>query len=165
MLLKNTIIILLLAASALHLNAQTFTQEVYSSGGGYYKQINGSMQFNIGEPLTESYSASDGILYQGFEQGSYSILSVYEIGADAITANVFPNPAIDFLNVSLASNSNATFDIKIYSMMGQTLSAFTAHSNEIQKIDLLGFTSSIFYITISNSTNGYKKTFKITKVK
>ena len=52
--------------------AQTFTQEVNASTGGYYKQINGSLQFTIGEPLIETYSTAQTKLSQGFQQGHYN---------------------------------------------------------------------------------------------
>ena len=50
------------------ITAQTITQEVYSSGGGYHTQINGSLQFNIGEVLVEDYQNTNCHLQQGFEQ-------------------------------------------------------------------------------------------------
>ena len=50
--MRNLLFVIFLIFCNCSIKAQTFTQEVNSSGGGYYQQINGSMQFTIGEPLT-----------------------------------------------------------------------------------------------------------------
>ena len=51
--------------------SQSITQDIISSGGETYNQINGSVQLNLGEPMVETY-INQGFpqLYSGFEQGS-----------------------------------------------------------------------------------------------
>lgn len=162
--MKQLFIISFIITNCFILNAQTFTQEVKSSGGGYYQQINGSMQFTIGEPLTETYSNSSAKLYQGFEQGSYSIVSVTELPVlTDLKVNLYPNPSSGIFNVNIESNENLIFQINVFDAQGKVIvqKEITSKSNE--SIDLSDFASSIYYVSISNVDNNYLKTFKIIK--
>ena len=61
--------------------AQTITQDVISNGGETHSQINGSMQFNIGETFVDTYLNNDSPeMYLGFETGSNTIME--EMGQD-----------------------------------------------------------------------------------
>ena len=93
--------------------SQTLTQEVKASSGDFYQQINGSMQVTMGEPLTETYTNSSAKLYQGFEQGSYEIVSVEEINViENLTVNLFPNPSNGVFKIDIKSDDVLTFTIE-----------------------------------------------------
>ena len=144
--------------------SQTFTQEVTASGGGYCKQINGSLQFTFGETLTETYSNSGARLYQGFQQGSYQIVGVAEIKTDTtVTAGIYPNPVADFVNITVRSSAAAKFIYKIISVEGQSIFTENITAGETKSIDLTKFAPGIYFISIQNNETGYQKTYKITK--
>jgi hypothetical protein len=144
--------------------AQTLTQEVKASSGGFYQQINGSMQVTMGEPLTESYSNSSAKLYQGFEQGSYAIVSVEELTTiENLNVNLFPNPSNGIFKVDIKSDDVLTFTIDVKDALGKSIISKIVKSNEIETIDLTAFASSMYHLTISNSDKNYLKTFKIIK--
>lgn len=146
------------------INAQTFTQQVNASGGGYYQQINGSMQFTIGEPLTESYTNPSTQLFQGFEQGSYSIVSVTELPIlTNLNVNLYPNPSSGIFNVSIESNETHKFQINVMDSQGRSIIHKEITSKSTELIDLSDFASSMYYVTISNADKNYLKTFKIVK--
>ena len=162
--MKFSLIILNLFVFTCVLNAQTLTQEVKASSGGFYQQINGSMQVTIGEPLTESYSNSSAKLYQGFEQGSYAIVSVEELTTiENLNINLFPNPSNGVFKIDIKSDDVVTFAIDVKDALGKTIINKTVKSNEIEIIDLTTFASSIYNVSISNSDKNYLKTFKIIK--
>ena len=158
------LIILNLIIFACVLNAQTLTQEVKASSGGFYQQINGSMQVTMGEPLTESYSNSSAKLYQGFEQGSYAIVSVEELTTiENLNVNLFPNPSNGIFKVDIKSDDVVTFTIDVKDVLGKTIISKSVKSNEIETIDLTAFASSMYHLSISNTEKNYLKTFKIIK--
>lgn len=162
--MKHIIAIFFLIVNCFVLNAQTITQEVKASGGGYYKQINGSMQFTIGEPLTEKYSNTSAKLYQGFEQGSYSIVSVSELPILAdLDVILYPNPSSCIFNLHIESNEVFTFRMDVFNAQGETIIHKEITSENIDFIDLSGFASSIYYVSITNADKNYLKTFKIIK--
>ena len=161
---KAITITTLFLSLALLSNAQTFTQEVTASGGGFYKQINGSLQFTFGEPLTEIYSNSGARLYQGFQQGNYQILGVAEIQSQInVTTTIYPNPSTDFINITVNSTSASKFNYKVVTIEGETLLSASINTGETQKINLTAFAASIYFITVSGNETGYQKTYKITK--
>ncbi|MCE9539997.1 MAG: T9SS type A sorting domain-containing protein [Bacteroidetes bacterium] len=162
--MKRTIIISFIITNCFILNAQTFTQEAKTSGGGYYHQINGSMQFTIGEPLTETYTNSSAKLYQGFEQGSYSIVSVTELPMlTDLDVNLYPNPSTGIFNLNIESTETSTFKIDVINALGKSIIYKEITTKNIELIDLSGFASSIYYVSITNAGKNYLKTFKIIK--
>lgn len=162
--MKKTLVIFFVLTNCFVLNAQTFTQEVNSSAGGYYKQINGSMQFTIGEPLTETYTDTTATLYQGFQQGSYIIVSVTEqpIIAD-LNISLYPNPSSGIFNLKVESNETTVFKIDVVDAQGKCIIHKETNSKNSEAIDLSNFASSIYYVTITNTEKNYIKTFKIIK--
>lgn len=162
--MKHLIIILNIFVFSYAFNAQTLTQEVKASSGGFYQQINGSMQVTMGEPLTETYSNPSAKLYQGFEQGSYSIVSVEELTTiENLNINLFPNPSNGVFKVDIKSDDILTFTVDVKDALGKTIINKTVKSNEIEIIDLTTFASSIYNVSISNSDKNSLKTFKIIK--
>lgn len=162
--MKFSLIILYLIIFTSLLKSQTFTQEVISSSGDFYQQINGSLQATMGEPLTESYSNSSAKLYQGFQQGSYAIVSVEELTIiENLNVNLFPNPSNGLFKVDIKSDDMATFIVDVKDALGKSIINKSVKSNEIETIDLTTFASSIYHISISNSDKNYLKTFKIIK--
>lgn len=162
--MKHIFIISFIITNCFALNAQTFTQEVKTSGGGYYQQINGSMQFTIGEPLTETYINSSAKLYQGFEQGSYSIVSVSELPVlTNLEVNLYPNPSSGIFNLNIESNENLIFGINVIDAQGKSIINKEITAKSIELIDLSHFASSIYYVSITNADKNYLKTFRILK--
>ena len=147
------------------MKAQTFTQEVKASGGGFYQQINGSIQFTIGEPLTETYSNSSAKLYQGFEQGSYTLVSVSELPMlTDLDVNLYPNPSLGIFNLAIESKAVSIFVIDVIDYQGKNIIHKEIYPNNLDQINLSDFSSSIYYVTISNVEISYLKTFKIIKL-
>ena len=146
------------------IDAQTFTQEVNASGGGFYQQINGSMQFTIGEPITETYSNTTAKMTQGFEQGSYLILAVDELPAiTTISIDLFPNPSNGFFNVFIKADVNSLYYIEVMDAQGKLILNKEINSGLQETIDMAAFSSSIYFVIISDAEKNNLKTFKIIK--
>lgn len=162
--MKHILFFTFLIIAITPVNAQTLTQEVNASSGGYYKQINGSIQFTIGEPLTETYSDSTAKLYQGFEQGSYIITSVTELPLIAgLDVNLYPNPSSGVFNFKIKSDFNTLFKVEVTDAQGKLILQKEINSNGLESIDLSNFAYSIYYVTVANTEKNYLKTFKIAK--
>ena len=146
------------------IHAQTFTQEVNASGGGYYSQINGSLQFTIGEPITEAYSNNSTRLYNGFEQGSYIILAVNELPPIIdLNVTIFPNPSSGIINLNIESKETSLFKVYIIDALGKLVFQKEITANAIETINLENYRSAMYYVTVSNTELNYIKSFKIIK--
>jgi hypothetical protein len=62
--------------------AQSITQDVIANDGGFQKQSNASIQYTIGEIVTETSKGEMNILTQGFQQGDYKIIGLKENNPD-----------------------------------------------------------------------------------
>lgn len=128
--------------------------------GGYYKQINGSLQFNLGEVITEDYQTSACHIQQGFEQGAYGVLSVKTI-VNNIDIEVYPNPTRDFISVTIADLTGKRYFADLKDLAGKEL----FHSNLLEsfKIDLRMFATGVYILNITNQDNLEIQSFKIIK--
>ena len=93
--------IILLTLSGFNL-AQDLDHHVIATDGAYAENNQFSISYTIGEVVTEFSrdTANNVDLAQGFQQSYLSIVSVEDHVFD-IEIAVYPNPAIDHLNVSL----------------------------------------------------------------
>lgn len=83
-------------------NAQSLDQQVIGSSGRQYVTASARVAFTIGEPLTATLTGQDGIITQGFHQGTITVTSVREELA-AAALSVHPNPAVDVLTVTTSA--------------------------------------------------------------
>lgn len=160
----KSIILFLFASSCFSINAQSITQQDLSNGGGTYEQSNGSMQFNIGEPLTETYNNSNGQLYQGFEQGSYLVVSVEEtLNTDVISVDLYPNPTDGVFSLNISSSLNSSFNLQITDGLGKLIFQETSIQTLPYQFNLEQYESGVYYLTIVNDSGKYMKTYKVIK--
>lgn len=75
--------------------------------------------------------------------------------------NIFPNPAVDKLNVAIAMNSYATVDISLYNSIGNTVSRFVFPDKKqlLKVIDVENMNRGVYFLEIK--TGGYKTIKKI----
>lgn len=158
--MKKYSFILFLHFIAFTATAQSFTQEAISSGGGNYTQINGSLEFNIGEVVIENYSNNYSRLYLGFEQGFYGILSVNEINNNDNLFSLFPNPTNGKTNLTVVSKYLVNSNCVLTDISGKSLLEFNLDLNNV--FDLSSFSTGVYFLNIS-ANNKLIKTFKLIK--
>ena len=95
-------ILILFIVFSTHVTAQDLDHYVIGSDGGHSRNNQFSLDYTIGEVVTDFSrdTANNVDLAQGFQQSYLSIVSVEDHVFD-IEIAVYPNPAIDHLNVSL----------------------------------------------------------------
>lgn len=156
--MKNTLLIYIFF-SLNYCFSQTITQEVISFTGGHYISNEGSLQFNIGEVLTESYQNPTAFLLQGFEQGNYDKVSVEQISNVLNNVLIFPNPTKSIVNVIL--ELPISFEIEILDISGKIIGKVVAKHSTM--IDMTEFSSGMYIINIKSIDYQVNKIFKITK--
>jgi hypothetical protein len=97
--------------------AQQISPSVNSSGGNTFQNGSVSMDFTIGEPLTNSYQNGALLLTQGFHQPIISLVNVPEWQEADI--QLYPNPSSSKLTLSFPDDS---YDhLTIYDAQGKLL--------------------------------------------
>lgn len=143
------------------MNAQSVRPDVVSSGGSFFEGANSSLSWTLGETITETSEIPNVHLTQGFQQSSYTIVNVYEKPESEIKVSIFPNPAVNYINVNI-SYSNETFEVWLIDMNGNIVFNETSVQKST-KIDLKGFSASNYLLKIKSSDGNVIKSYKIIK--
>ena len=144
---------------------QSITQDVIGNAGGTYEQTNGSMQYNIGEPMIETYNnPSKPKMYLGFEQGSYSIVGVEE---NRLVPNLemalYPNPSNGQFYLQVDREDLQDFKLTVNDQLGKVITQKNQLEAITTTLDIRTFESGIYYIHVTNTVLDYQKTFKVIK--
>ena len=121
--------------------SQDLDHHVIATDGAYAENNQFSISYTIGEVVTEfgEDTLNNVHLTQGFQQTMLAIVSVEEHVLD-IEIDVYPNPAVDYLNVSIPTLQE-DMQFALFDMQGKLI--------EQQKIN-----SQAFTIGFSNMSTG-----------
>lgn len=144
-------------------NAQTINSDVYSSGGGEYENSYASISITIGEIATEMISNNGTTLTQGFQQGLLEISAIEETKNINISANIYPNPTQNTINLNIDYVGKENFTYQLCDNNGKVINNNTINSKNNTKIDVSKLAIGQYYLKIINTTLSYSKTFKIQK--
>lgn len=85
-------------------------QNVISTQGESYSNLNGGIDFTIGEVVMSTGSNGINDLTQGFHQTNWNFLGVEDF-APAIEVFIFPNPTADVLYIKTLSFKNVMYTL------------------------------------------------------
>jgi len=116
----KTKLTLILALCAYMTQAQTIERWVIGSTGDHYDGDNFSLYWTVGEPAVETIPNDNpqtgDYLTQGFHQDEESTpVAIDEVLAETYGIQVFPNPAMDYLNIKVTSTK------PVYAVLSNTL--------------------------------------------
>lgn len=120
----------------------------------------------VGESIVEGLDASDFYLTQGFNQPSIHVVSSRPSEGSGV--EVYPNPAVDILNIELFGFERTDFEIVIFGFNGALL-----HKEEIicgrehwsiESIDVSNYKRGLYFVRVRSSDNRISRLFKIEKM-
>ncbi|TXB66995.1 T9SS type A sorting domain-containing protein [Vicingus serpentipes] len=141
------------------LTASVNAQEVISTQGDSYSNGGNSIDFTIGEPVTETVSDGTNDLTQGFHQTNLTITLVEDLDLD-FSVEVYPNPATDFINLSL-ENYNG-FTLHLFDVTGKILNQSTLKSPKTS-VNVSEYPKGMYLLTLTNQKDKKIKTYQIIK--
>jgi hypothetical protein len=97
-----------------------YSQEVVSSGGEQFSNAEGSFTFTIGEPVIETFTGTENILTQGFQQNYEAILSVSSIPFSNIFS-IYPNPFNDVLIIDYSKTTDKAITVSLQDLNGKVI--------------------------------------------
>ncbi len=114
-------ILLLMALITGHIGlTQSLSQSVLCSSGESFSDGTISLDFVLGELVSESYSVEGTMLCQGFLNPEPDLTAVNEMPISTDEVNVFPNPLNEILYVSIDGDHKAS-RVEVIDMQGNTL--------------------------------------------
>lgn len=147
------------------LRQSIFAQEVIASSGEFQENTEGSFSWTLGEIVTETFSQSNGIFTQGFQQDFEHILFVQKI-PNTPSYSIYPNPFNEEIIISIHDFVSHDFSVSLYSLNGKLLQyctmtpTFYSTTNTLKVDDL---PNGIYFLDIHTSDLEKVKTFKLIK--
>ncbi|PLW99071.1 MAG: hypothetical protein C0594_17515 [Marinilabiliales bacterium] len=152
--------LLFLFIFALGLQAQNVDQSVLAPGGDYFEGSQASISQTIGEVVTETFTGSSVINTQGFQQTSFTLVSVFSSEQESIILSVYPNPVVE--NLYVESNDVEKLQLFLYDMNGKEIFRTTTSGSKTI-IPIQQYTGSQFLLHVRNSTGSILESYKLIK--
>jgi hypothetical protein len=163
--------IILLSLSVVHIPvyAQAMEKEVMATAGEeYITPSDLLLSWTIGESVIETYSDGSVLIIQGYHQPRIKVTPQQNYPANKDLVSVFPNPAVDFIKISLKcelENSGSQIKAELRDLLGKVVFEGEIVGNEeMIDIHLLANGAYILHLT-SLKNNSLIGTFKIEKYK
>ena len=154
--MKQLIFILLASTTCF---SQTISKQVIGTAGKTQTNSNLKVSWTTGEPVVGLMTAGGNQLGNGY----YPAMDIQALSIDDVTLNVeikvYPNPTSQSLYVFHPDLTS--FQIQIVDMNGKQV-----YSGNIQKevpLDVSSYTKGMYLVTIEDTTNHRKNTYKIIK--
>jgi hypothetical protein len=132
---------------------------VIGTSGDVFTSLRGTLQWNLGEVMVETFHGPNGFFTQGFEQS-------YPPSEATKNMSIYPNPVSDFL--ILKTSERGDYSIECYTIHGQKIADKIIQADQglqtHQIIDLVNFGQALYILKIRNLTNGKQLTVKIAKL-
>ena len=151
-----TLLFLLVSSSTF---AQSISKQVIGTAGKTQTNSNLKVSWTTGEPVVGLMTAGGNQLGNGY----YPAMDIQALSIDDVTLNVeimlYPNPVSQSLYVSHPELNS--FGIQIVDLNGKQV-----YSGTIQKevpLDVSSYTQGMYLVTIEDTTNHKKNTYKIIK--
>ena len=157
----RTIFLIVNILFAFSFYSQNLDHFVIGTDGGYAGNNQFSLSYTIGEIVTElgNDPVNNIDLTQGFQQAYISIVSTENHIAD-IDISVFPNPAVNYLNVNISDLSKVK-SYAMYDMSGKLLLQQEIISNQFE-VSFSNFSSGNYLLIFKNDQQKLK-TLKVQK--
>ena len=137
-----------------------FSQDVISTQGDSYTDSSASIDFTIGEVVTNTETDGTNDLTQGFHQTNWSFVNI-ENHVPSYEATIYPNPAEDFLNIQASLYEDVSY--LLYDEMGKLILQGRLLS-EKTSLEVNQLATGRYSLILNNSKENLK-TFNIIKTR
>ena len=152
---KNKLLLFILISSATVVSAQ----DVIATQGSSYVNSSSSIDFTIGEIITNTESIGNITLTQGFHQSNWNFLGMQDFDP-TYSASIFPNPTSNVMNIKASSFEKVTYSL--FDESGKLI-AQNLLSGEVTAIQVSHLAIGTYSIRLSKE-NQSLKSFKLVKV-
>lgn len=144
-------------------SAHLYAQESVNASGGDASGSGGSVSWSVGQVVYRNPSGANGSITEGVQQPYeiFVVTGIKEAQGISLSASVYPNPATDYLVLSIDKFEISDLSYQLYDLSGRLL-----RSKDITKsrtnITLENLTPAAYFIKVLQNSRQIK-TFKIIK--
>ncbi len=162
--MKKTIYVLLIILLSVSFSyAQSLSQVVVASSGATIVGASNTLSFTAGEAVIGNIINGES-LGQGFWPSAAAVLLSSEDFTFEVQATVYPNPVVNYLNLSFNDMVGQDFEVMLFDSNGrQVLHQELRNSSGNETLNFSAFGQGIYILNIVQSETSKSKTFKIIK--
>jgi len=145
--------------------AQSVSLSVIGAAGETFHSSKGSLDWTLGEIMTETYIQNGKMLTQGFHQTEQSTVTEIKIYVLEQNIVVYPNPVRNSLTVKVPNDGS--YHIEVYNPRGnKQIDQNINLASEIVpfQIDFHDLSPALYILRIINTKTGQVSSFKIEKL-
>jgi Secretion system C-terminal sorting domain len=146
--------------------AQSLSASVVASTGGQFTSAFGSLDWTLGEIMTETYQNTNGIFSQGFQQpNTFNITGLEEAMKKNIL--IYPIPTYGELTLDFKGLDISECVVELIDLQGRKLLSKPLQINAAQrqhKLSLVDMAASLYLLRIQSTTSSAEYSFRIVKI-
>ncbi len=128
-------------------SAQSISSDVIANSGENFVAGNVSLDWTLGESVTDVLTAYPYIDTQGFHQTFLTAAKANVLTTDYSSVKVYPNPARDFVHIFM-KNISGKVNIELYDMSGKKLHEEKINALEDYKLNLKKFADGKYLLNV-----------------
>lgn len=168
--MKKIIILLIVMASWVTYSfAQSISPQVIASNGTFSYANGYSLSYTTGQIASATFVQSSSIITQGFQQPNDVYTGLQTFATPTLTAQLYPNPAVDQINLVITSSNNSgTYTVQLVDLLGryiqqpQTMQVANGQTRFVFNVQQLP--QAMYFITVKSSASDVVHSFKFNKI-
>lgn len=160
--MKKFTLLIALAFTGWHAQAQTVAPQVISSSGGSGQSPTAELSWTIGEAVIATETNTNNSLTQGFQQPNLLVTLLKEASDQNASWNVFPNPSTDQINIQYNFESGEPMNYKLFDNTGKLIFE-NKSAGKLTQVPVQTLAAGEYFLQVSN--NKSQQIFKIQKQK
>jgi hypothetical protein len=151
--------------AAISTQAQTLSPQVQATAGDHAVSAAGSLSWTLGDVATETYTAGNNMITQGFHQPELTLTSI-ETKVEGIEVNIYPNPTAGSLNIVFTSTQSRKVEMQLFDMNGRLVSNRTESlqkGNQNMLLDLAPLAAAQYLLKVTDANSKKQSTYTIQK--
>lgn len=159
--MKTIIIILSLFITAIGFSQTTIDKSSIDSGGAVATDGAVNVIYTIGEVAVQETTVGAIHISEGFISAGSIVALELERYTPLLGVNIYPNPAIDFVNISLVTTAN--YEISIYDFLGRKTATYQVTNSDSKRIALSQLANATYIVLIKNNDTKQFASYKLIK--
>ena len=145
--------------------AQEIQSSLLSTSGDYYTNESYSISWSIGEIAIETFTQTNNILTQGFQQTKLTTTGIKDNTVAESQISLYPNPVTDLLFVSFDTEKTSYYILEIFDLIGsRKIQQRVKNYSERIEIKVSDLESGMYLLHLKSAENEYPTSFLFQKI-
>ena len=163
--MKTKLIICLIGIGINSMIAQSSSPEIISPAGETFNGNSMQLDWTLGELAITTIQNTSQVITQGFHQPTYIISNLTELSNRNGQINIYPNPTLNWIEMSLDFKHNTKLQIRLYNTEGKLIWEKDIQGKQfLEKIEVAELPSGNYFLNFLIDEEKYLQTYKIQKI-